>query len=179
MTDEAHDAPIAPAASWRLIEPTDIPFVYQLVAAVDPRWWRFSRFGLEPAQLLQTTAGIPAGAIVLDEAGRPVAAAILADVASVGTAGFEFYALPLPAAEALARRFAPDLIVAAFEGAELRRLYYERFQNDADVLGEFAALFEVEVTMPEFAMIDGAYEDRTTSVLTAERLTQWRQAATR
>ena len=168
-----------PAGSWRLLEPSDTPFVYHLVTKVDPRWWRFSRYGLEPSQLVQTAQGIPAGALVLDEVGRPVAAAILAETGSAGTAMLDYFALPVPQAEALACHFAPDLVLAAFEGAGLRRLYYERFRNDAHVLGDVAPFFEVEVTMPDFAMIDGVFEDRTTSVLTAERLAKWHQAAPR
>lgn len=170
---------LTPIGTWRLLEATDTPFVYHLVTKVDPRWWRFSRYGLEPSQAVHTAQSIPAGALVLDDVGRPVAAAILAETGSVGTAMLEYFALPAPPAEALARHFAPQLILAAFEGAALRRLYYERFQNDAHILGEFGALFEVEVTMPNFAMIDGVFEDRTTSVLTAERLAEWCQTAGR
>lgn len=87
----------------------------------------------------------------------------------MGTGMFEYFALPTAHAEALARQFAPDLLAAAFTGADIQRLYYERFENDADVFGDMSALFEVEVTYPEFAMIGGRYENRTTSVLTRER----------
>ncbi|MCE9621743.1 MAG: hypothetical protein K8R99_05290 [Actinomycetia bacterium] len=157
---------------WRLAEASDIPFVYELVTKVDPRWWRFSRGGLEPSVLLSTAQGISAGVIVVDSVNNPVACAILADAGTMGTGMFEYYALPNPQAEALARRFAPELLAAAFAGAPIRRLYYERFENDAEVFGELSAYFEVEVTYPEFAMIDGRYESRTTSVLTLERFTE-------
>lgn len=163
---------------WRLFEPYDLPFIYELVTKVDPRWWRFSRGGLEPSALLTTAQGVSAGVVVLDEHGTRVACAILAAAGTTGTGMFEYFALPNEDAEALARRCAHDLLVAAFEGASLRRLYYERFENDADVFGELADLFEVEVTYPEFAMIDGQYETRTTSVLTVERFNESRREPT-
>jgi len=169
---------IMSGGGWRLFDTADVPFIYELVTKVDPRWWRFSRVGLEPSALLATTHGISAGVIVVNEHAAPVACAILASTGTAGTGMFEYFALPNAEAEALARKYAPDLLVAAFEGASLRRLYYERFENDADVLGDVASLFEVEVTYPEFAMIDGHYEARTTAVLTLERFAASREGAT-
>jgi len=166
-----------PLGSWRLVSPADVPFVYHLVAQVDPRWWRFSRHGLEPSQVLQTAAGISAGALVSTAEGEPVACALLADAGASGTGMFEYYALPHPVAEGLARHFAPQLLAAAFNGAPIRRLYYERFSGDADVLGEAAAAFQLEVTFPEFALINGTYEGRTTSVLTPESFARWQTEA--
>ena len=162
---------------WRLAEADDLAFIHQLITKVDPRWWRFSRGGLEPAALLATAQGISAGVVVIDEHANPVACAILADAGTMGTGMFEYFAIPTAHAEALARKFAPELLGAAFDGAAIRRLYYERFENDADVFGDLAALFEVEVTYPEFAMIDGQYENRTTSVLTLERFTAHQDSA--
>jgi len=156
-------------ATWRLITPNDTQFVYYLVSKVDPRWWRFSRHGLEPSHLVAIARGTAAGVIVINGYGLPVACALLADTGASGTGILEYFALPNPDAQALARRFARDLVAAAFAGAPIRQLYYERFENDPDVLGEVGALFEVEVTFPEFAMIDGHFETRTTSVLTADR----------
>lgn len=166
----------SPQGSWRLFVPADVPFIYQLVAAVDPRWWRFSRHGLEPSRLLEIAEGLAAGVVVVDENGRPVACAVLADAGSAGTGTLEFYALPDPHAQAIAARFAPELVAAAFAGAPIRRLYHERFENDPDLLGEISTLFEVEVTFPDFALVDGGYESRTTSVTTPERLAAWQAA---
>jgi len=163
-------------ASWRLLEPSDMVFVYHLVTKVDPRWWRFSRHGLEPSQMLETARGTAAGVVVVDGYGAPVACALLVEAGTSGTGMLEYFALPNPDAQALARRFASDLVGAAFAGAPIRRLYYERFENDPDVLGEVGALFEGEVTFPNFAMIDGHYESRTTCVVSAERFTEWKQA---
>jgi len=171
------DDPAKEGGTWRLVTPADIPFVYYLVAQVDPRWWRFSRHGLEPSQVLQTASGISAGVLVSTDEGEPVACALLASAGASGTGMFEYYALPHPVAEGLARHFAPELIAAAFSGAPIRRLYHERFSGDADVLGAVGAAFELEVTYPEFALIDGAYEDRTSSVVTPESFARWQTGA--
>jgi len=163
---------------WRLAEPTDLPFVYRLVTQVDPRWYRFSRNGLEPSGMLELLAGIAAGAVVLDDYGQPIACALLTDAGSSGTGAFEYFALPTPQAQQLARSVAPDLLAAVFSASKLRRLYVERFDNDPMVLGEAAHLFEAEVVLPDFLRIDGIYEARTTLVLTAERWWPWHEART-
>ena len=130
-------------ASWRLLGPSDLPFVYEVITAVDPRWWRFSRHSLDPRQSLATMQAASAAAIVLDEQGTPVACAILAETGVSETGMFDFFALPNPRAEALARRFAPELVGAAFAGATVRRLYHERFENDPELMSVIAPLFEV------------------------------------
>ncbi|MDO8363475.1 MAG: hypothetical protein Q7V88_11310 [Actinomycetota bacterium] len=160
---------------WRLIVPTDLPFLYELVTIVDPRWWRFSRGGLEPQRVLATAQSIAAGVIVHDHDDRPIAAALLADAGASGTGSFEYFAMPDAYAQAIARDLAPELIGAAFDGAPIRRLYHERFEGDPMLLGAAEALFEVEVTYPAFAPIGGRFETRTISVLTSERFGEWRQ----
>lgn len=169
MGDESLDG-----SGWRLASPADVPFVYDLVTKVDPRWWRFSRGGLEPAHVLRMVDTVAAGAIVHDGAGRPVACGLLAEAGASGTGVFEYFALPEPDAERLALRFAPDLVTAAFDGAAMRVMYHERFDNDPQLLGEMAGLFEVEVVYPDFAWVDGRLEGRTISALTAERFSAWR-----
>lgn len=159
---------------WRLASPADVPFVYDLVTKVDPRWWRFSRGGLEPTQVLRMVETVAAGAIVHDDDGRPVACALLAEAGASGTGMFEYFALPEPHAEELAIRFAPDLVTAAFDGAAMRIMYHERFEGDPQLLGEVAELFHSEVVYPDFAWIDGRLEARTISALTAERFEEWR-----
>lgn len=171
MSDD--EIPPPADARWRLFAAADMVFVYHLITKVDPRWWRFSRHGLEPSQAIATSRGTAAGALVLDGYGAPMACALLVDAGGSKVGTLEYFALPNPAAHELARRFAPDLIRAAFEGAPIERLYYERFENDPDVLGEVGSEFEVEVTYPDFAMVDGTYEARTTAVLTAERFREW------
>ncbi len=161
------------SGSWRLMEPGDASFVYELICRVDPRWWRFCHEGLEPGTMLGKLQSIAAGVLVQDTGGRPVAAAVLADAGASGTGNFEYFALPEPQAEAIARRLTPEILAAAFAGAPVRRLYHDRFETDADLRGDTAGLWEVEVVYPEFAMIEGRYESRTTSVLTRERFERW------
>jgi hypothetical protein len=172
MSDEASAAP----GRWRLIDPGDALFLYELICRVDPRWWRFSREGLEPNGMLGKIQSIAAGVLVEDADGRPVAAAVLADAGASGTGNFEYFALPEPRAEEIARHFTGEIIAAAFAGAPVRRLYHDRFETDPDLYGETAGLWEVEVVYPEFAMIEGRYESRTTSVLTRERFGFWTAA---
>jgi hypothetical protein len=172
---EAHTQGSQPG--WRLVTPADLPFLYELVTLVDPRWWRFSRDGLEPQQVLAKAQTIAAGALVVDHQQRPVAAALLADAGASGTGSFEYFARPDAACEELAGAFAPELIAAAFAGAPVRRLYIERFDHDPRLLGELEALLVEEVRYPEFAMIAGRWEDRTIAVLTRERFEQWREAS--
>ena len=161
--------------SWRLLTEADLPFVYHLITKVDPRWWRFSRGGLEPSHVLQTTRSAAAGVMLIDESGIPAACAILTDDGASGTGTLDYFALPNPHAETIARRLAPELIAAAFNGASIRRLYHERFENDPDLFGELSSMFEVEVTYPDFALVAGRYENRTISVLTAERFAEWQE----
>jgi hypothetical protein len=158
--------------SWRLATPGDLPFLYELVTLVDPRWWRFSRHGLEPGAVFALVQTISAGAIVLDESRRPVAAAALADSGATGTGTLEFFARPDTSSQALARRFAPEIVAAAFAGAPVRRLYRERFEGDADVYGVVNEWFETEVVYPTYALVDGRYESRTIDVLTDTRFAE-------
>lgn len=163
---------------WRLATPADLPFVYRLVTQVDPRWYRFSRHGLEPSGMIGLMGGVAAGAIVHDSLGEPVACALLADSSESGTGNFEYYALPTAHAQRCAAIAAPDLIGAVFAASSPRRLYLERFENDPHLLGDAAHLFIPEVVQPDFLLIDGTYEDRTTSVLTADTWWQWHEART-
>jgi hypothetical protein len=176
VTDFAEAQTPASQPGWRLVSPADLPFLYEMVTLVDPRWWRFSRDGLDPQQVLAKATTIAAGALVYDRDRRPVAAALLADAGASGTGSFEYFSRPDEASEMLARRFAPELIAAAFAGAPVRRLYVERFEHDLRLLGELEGLLVEEVRYPEFALIAGRWEDRTISVLTRERFEQWREA---
>ena len=110
-----------------------------------------------------------------DQDRRPVAAALLADAGASGTGSFEYFARPDEASEGLARRYAPELIAAAFDGAPVRRLYVERFAGDARLLGDLEALLDAEVHYPQFTRIGGRWEDRTIAVLTRERFQEWRK----
>ena len=161
---------------WRLATPADMPFVYRLVTQVDPRWYRFSRHGLEPHAMITLMGSIAGGAIVHDAIGEPVACALLVDSSESGTGNFEYYALPTAHAQQCAAVAAPDLLGAIFSASSPRRLYVERFENDPLLLGEAAHLFTTEVVLPDFLLIDGAYEARTTLVLTADVWWPWHGA---
>ncbi len=177
MTDLPPPSPSAVRQpGWRLAQQADAPFIYELVTQVDPRWWRFSRAGLEPSRLLATAGTIAAGVIVHDALQRPMACGVLADAGASGTGTMEYFARPTPEAEELARQFAPDLVIAAFSGAPIRRLYLERFDGDPRLFGDLEDEFEVEVRYPSYAMIGGVLEGRTVSVLTHERFAAWREA---
>ncbi|MDP2290404.1 MAG: hypothetical protein Q8M22_04405 [Actinomycetota bacterium] len=161
---------------WRLATPADLPFVYRLVTQVDPRWYRFSRHGLEPSGMIGLMGGIAAGAIVHDSLDEPVACALLADSSASGTGTFEYYALPTPHAQRCAALAAPDLLGAVFATSSPRRLYVERFDNDPHLLGDAEQLLTPEVVLPDFIRIDGVYEARTTMVLTADAWWPWHEA---
>jgi hypothetical protein len=161
---------------WRLATSADVPFMYELVAAVDPRWWRCSSGGMAPTRVIGALQHITLGAIVLDTSGRPVGAAALFDAGSTGCATLDVFALPDPSAHEYVRRMMPEMVTAAFGASSIRHLYHERFTRDPDLLGELAAAFRPEVVLPEFALVDGQYEDRTISVLTADAFAAWHRA---
>ncbi len=163
---------------WRLAEPSDLPFVYRLVTQVDPRWYRFSRHGLEPSGMIELMGSIAGGAIVHDSLGEPMACALLADSSESGTGHFEYYALPTVHAARCAALAAPDLLGAVFAASSPRRLYVERFENDPELFGKAAHLFTTEVVLPDFMLIDGIYEQRTTLVLCADDWWAWHEAQT-
>ncbi len=164
-------------ATWRLAEATDVPFVYRLVTQIDPRWYRFSRHGLEPSAMIELMGSIAAGAIVQDAAGQPVACAILTDSSESGTGTFEYYALPTAHAQQCATQVVSELLGAVFVASSPRRLYVERFENDPVLLGDVAHLFTTEVVLPDFLSIDGVYETRATLVLTAEAWREWSETS--
>lgn len=158
--------------SWRLANHADAPFFYRLVCAVDPRWWRFTRYGTAPADVVAQLSAVTAAAVVLVE-GEPVAGAMLSAGGSAGTGTVEFHALPEPAAEEAARATAPDLVRAAMEGSGLRRLYRDHFSDDPDLFGGFSAEWTREVTMPRFTTIGGRTVDRHISVTTPAAVAAW------
>lgn len=172
MSDEA-SADAEHQGSWRLAGQTDVPFLYDLITIVDPRWWRFSRNGLDPRGVLQLIDTVTAAVVVVDATQRPVACAILVDAGASGTATFEYFALPDAEALATANHFAAQIVAAAFAGTSIRRLYHERFETDPFVLGETQELWELEVTYPEFALVEGRHQARTISALTRDRFEAW------
>ena len=159
-------------SSWRLAGPPDIAYVYELVATIDPRWWRFSRHGLDPRRLLASAESVVAGAVILDDANHPIGFSALADVSGTSAVGsFEVFATP--GHEGAVASVVPEVVAAAFAGAPVRKLFYERFDDDPDLLVSMAGAWQREVTLPEFAMIDGRFVDRHILGLSRPEYERW------
>ncbi|MEO8698157.1 MAG: hypothetical protein ABI658_31985 [Acidimicrobiales bacterium] len=158
--------------TWRLAGPADIPFVYELVATIDPRWWRFSRHGLDPRRLLDSVESVAAAAAIMNDEGQSIGFSILADVSGTSAVGaFEVFALPGHESEVAS--MVPEIVGAAFAGAPVRKLFYERFDDDPDLLAQMADAWQREVTLPEFALIGGNYVDRHIFGLSREQHERW------
>ena len=158
--------------SWRLANAADIPFVYDLVAAIDPRWWRFSRHGLDPRRLLGVVESVAAAAAIIADDARPIGFSILADVSGTSAVGaFEVFAVP--GHEDEVAWMVPDIVGAAFGGAPVRKLFYERFDDDPDLLVHMSGAWQHEVTLPGFALIGGRYVDRQILGLSRDQHDRW------
>jgi hypothetical protein len=158
--------------SWRLASAADIPFVYDLVATIDPRWWRFSRHGLDPRRLLGTVESVAAAAAVVGDDGQPIGFSILADISGTSAVG-AFEAFALPGHEDEVASMVPELVSAAFAGAPVRKLFYERFDDDPDLLAYMPGAWQREVTLPAFALVGGTYVDRHIFGLSREEHGRW------
>jgi hypothetical protein len=158
--------------SWRLAGVADIAFVYDLVATIDPRWWRFSRHGLDPRHLLGTIESVAAGATIVGDDSQPIGFSILADVSGTSAVGaFEVFAMP--GHEDAVAAMVPELVGAAFAGAPVRKLFSERFDDDPDLFVYMPGAWRQEVTLPAFALIGGRYVDRHIFGLSREEHEQW------
>jgi hypothetical protein len=159
-------------SSWRLAAPHDAAFVYEFVAAIDPRWWRFSRHGLDPRRLLMTAQSVAAGAVILDDNSQPVGFSLLADVSGTSAVGhFEVFAVPGREHDVVP--IVPEVVAAAFGGAPVRKLFHERFDDDPDLMTAMPGAWQLEVTLPEFAMIDGRFVDRHIYGLSRAEYERW------
>jgi len=158
--------------SWRLASAADIPFVYELVSTIDPRWWRFSRHGLDPRRLLDSVESVAAAAAILDDDGKSIGFSILADVSGTSAVG-AFEVFSLPSHEDAVATIVPEIVGAAFAGAPVRKLFYERFDDDPDLLVHMTGAWQQEVTLPAFALIGGKYVDRHIFGLSREQHSRW------
>lgn len=163
--DEASGRP-----SWRFAERPDLPFLYHLAAVLDPRWWHVSRRGLHPERTVESVGTYAAGVVVFD-GDRPCGFAGLRGQQNSDVANIDLHALPDPASIGAVREVVGELLAAAFIASPVQRLLYERFEDDTDLLGPTTALWELEVTLPEFARIDGRFVDRLTMTTTRDRCT--------
>ena len=112
-----------------------------------------------------------------DDAGNACGIAALAEVGrGSGTAMLDLIAAPDDDAIAVVRRSARQAVAAAFLGTPIRHLYFERFDDDPDLLTEMSCWVH-EVTLPEFALVDGRYADRLTFGLSRAEFDQWSAAS--
>ncbi len=162
--------------TWRSAEPGDAPFLYRLFTDLDPRWWRLSKHGTAPARALETVREYAAMVVFHDDAGQPCGIAGLAEVAaSSSTAVLDLLARPDEHAQEVMRVGAEQAVSAAFLGAPIRHLYHERFDDDPDLLTEMSCWVH-EVTLPEFALVDGRFADRLTFGLSRAEFDDWQAA---
>ena len=119
-----------------------------------------------------TADSVAAGAVILDDSQVPVGFSILADVSGTSAVGaFEVFAVP-GHEDAVASQVT-EIVGAAFAGAPVRKLFYERFDDDPDLIVHMAGSWQKEVTLPAFALIGGRYVDRHIFGLSREQHTQW------
>lgn len=156
-------------ASWRLFEPHDLTFAYQLASIVDPRWWAVSRSGLSPQNVVARASTFSAGVVVVDSDGYDTGLAVLRETGTASTGALDVWALPTAASVAAVESVIVELLASAFTLSNIRALYHDRFENDPYLLGATESLWETEVVYPEFALIDGRYESRATRVLQRDK----------
>lgn len=119
-----------------------------------------------------TADSVAAGAVILDDSQVPVGFSILADVSGTSAVG-AFEAFAVPGHEDDVALQVVDIVAAAFAGAPVRKLFYERFDDDPDLIVQMAGAWQKEVTLPAFALIGGRYVDRHIFGLSREQHTQW------
>lgn len=153
------DLPPQGQSGWRLADQTDLQFLYHLAAALDPRWWQISKDFLSPESVLTKVGTYAAGAVVMNE-GEPCGFAGLRGHQKSDVAFIDLLALPDQSSVDTVTVFAPQLLRAAFEISPIRRLIYERFEDDPHIPGRLGDVCSLEYVLPEFALIDGCYVDR-------------------
>lgn len=146
-------------SGWRLADQTDLQFFYHLAATLDPRWWQISKDFLSPESVIAKVGTYAAGAVVLNN-GFPCGFAGLRGHQKSDVAFIDFLALPDEGSVETVTKFAPQLLRAAFEISPVRRLLYERFEDDPHFLEILGGVCAFEYVLPEFALIDGRYVDR-------------------
>ena len=146
-------------SGWRLADQTDLQFLYHLAATLDPRWWQISKDFLSPESVIAKVGTYAAGAVVINE-GEPCGFAGLRGHQKSDVAFIDLLALPNEESVEAVTKCAPQLLRAAFEISPIRRLIYERFEDDPHIPGRLGDVCSLEYVLPEFALIDGRYVDR-------------------
>lgn len=112
-------------------------------------------------------------AIFLDETGTECGVAgLVATGTGLDTGMLDIVAAPDVHSRQVVRRTVPQVVRAAFQGAPVRHLYHDRFDDDPDLLSGMD-VWELEVTLPEFAQVNGRYADRLTFGLSRSEYEQW------
>lgn len=152
------------SVSWRVFQPTDLLFAYELAVVHGPRWWNVTRHGMSPTATSQALATYAAGVtIVLGD--DPIGLATLRETGTAGTGIIEILALDTPDCRGAVEQIVPELISSVFAISNVRTLYHQRFDNDFELRGRTLSLWRDEVHFPEYALIDGVYEGMTQSAL--------------
>lgn len=153
--------------SWRLFEPSDLIFAYDIAVANDPRWWRVCKHGLSPQTVLDAAQSF-AAAVIISGPDGDVGIATLCETGSAGTGTLDVWTLPDTSSRQCVEAVIVELIASAFGVSGIRALYHERFESDPYLLGVTEPYWRPEVVFPDFAMIEGCYETRTQRVLRRE-----------
>lgn len=158
-----NDAPER-ATTWRLFEPSDLVFAYDLAIIHGPRWWNVTRHGTSPEATMNSLSSYAAGVTILHEQ-TPIGIATLSETGSAGTGMFEVRAVDAPALRDSVSDLVPVLIASVFAMSDVRILYHSRFDGDPELRGRSLPLWRDEVRFPEYAFIAGRYEDLIQSAL--------------
>lgn len=152
------------SVSWRIFQPTDLLFAYELAIIHGTRWWNVTRRGMSPTATTEALATYAAGVtIVLGD--EPIGLATLRETGTAGTGTIELLALDVPECRQAVEQIVPELISSVFAISNVRTLYHQKFDNDPELRGRTLSLWRDEVYFPEYALIDGAYEGMTQSAL--------------
>jgi len=151
--------------TWRLSTPSDIQFAYQVAVANDPRWWRACKNGLSPRTVIEVAQSFAAGVVISNEA-RDLGIAVLSETGAAATGMLDVWSLQDSEAIESVSDIIPEILGAAFSASNIRALYFERFENDVDLLGYSRPWWKLQIEYPDFAMIQGKYENRTCWVMT-------------
>lgn len=154
-------------SSWRLFEPSDLIFAYDIAIANDPRWWRVCKRGLSPLTVVEAAQSF-AAAVIISGSDGDVGIATLSETGSAGTGTLDIWTIPTASARSCVESVIVELIASAFGVSGIRALYHERFESDPYVLGVTEPFWRTAVVFPDFAMIEGRYESRTQRILRRE-----------
>ncbi|MGA0036379.1 MAG: hypothetical protein ACO3HT_09655 [Ilumatobacteraceae bacterium] len=145
--------------NWRPTNNGDIGFLYHLAASIEPRWWQISKDSLNPLGISGKIGSFAAG-VTIHHGEHPCGFGALRGQQGSDVAFIEFYSLHEEQAIEVVTSAVPEIVTAAFVVSPVRKLLYERFEDDPDLIAKLDDVSELEYRLPEFAKIDGKYVDR-------------------